>query len=325
MLNNNNKFIDNFPPVIYHYCTMENFCKIFATDTLKLTNITKSNDPQEVIYVREHLNKVLKYAISRFNRDVSEESIISNNAIEDELEQYFDEHNPSKVFYAICFSESQNKLSQWEKYADHSSGVAIGFDARILNNLQTEESDYMFGPITYGKDKIEKSLYSIVDDFFETHCNDSENYAQEFTKFLHNAVIAISKHAPLFKSDFFKEEQEWRLIYSPKRIVSRIAYKNFHDLRLEVDQTANERINGIRRSMVKYEGKSGKLRSYIELDFSDIRDKLIREIILGPQADIDPYDLDLEWLLDMKGYKRSGRGETVGLKVIKVSDKLRNF
>ena len=77
--------------------------------------------------------------------------------------------------------------------------------------------------------------------------------------------------------------------------------------------------------MVKYEGKSGKLRSYIELDFSDIRDKLIREIILGPQADIDPYDLDLEWLLDMKGYKRLGRGETVGLKVIKVSDKLRNF
>ena len=58
MLNNNNKFIDNFPPVIYHYCTMENFCKIFATDTLKLTNITKSNDLKEVIYVREHLNKV---------------------------------------------------------------------------------------------------------------------------------------------------------------------------------------------------------------------------------------------------------------------------
>lgn len=284
----------NIPPVVYHYCSMETFCKIITTDTLKLTNITKSNDPKEVIYIRDSLTKVLKNAVNRFNCEVDEDSQVSDNAIDEELEKYFDTYNPSRIFYAICFSESQNKLSQWEQYAEHSSGVAIGFNAKALNRLHTEESNFMFGPITYGDSSIEVSLRRLTKTFFASHSIEDNNYSNEFISFLHNTILALANHAPLFKSKFFSEEKEWRLVYAPKRFVARVEYKNFSDLRLEVDQTANEVFEGVRRSVVKYEGKAGKLRSYIELDFSSIRDRLIREIVLGPQADVGPFDLDLE-------------------------------
>ena len=313
---------NDLPSIVYHYCSMETFCKIITTDTLKLTNITKSNDPEEAIYIRNCLSDTLKKVVRRYNHGVDEGSKIRDSAVDEILDKYFDTHNPSRMFYAICFSESQNKLSQWEQYAEHSSGVAIGFDTHALNRLHTEESGYAFGPIVYGDVNVKEQINKLTNKFLEKNRMDDNNISSKFNNFLYTTILAFANHAPLFKSDFFSEENEWRLVYTPKKLVSRITYDNFFDFRSEVDQMADQ--EGVRRSAICYEGKGGKLRSYIELNFANIRNDLIREIVLGPKADVGPYDLDLEWLLNMKGYIQSRRGSAGGIKVIKVADKLRN-
>ena len=35
----------------------------------------------------------------------------------------------------MCFSESEDQLSQWRGYAQNGKGLAIGFDKRILEEL----------------------------------------------------------------------------------------------------------------------------------------------------------------------------------------------
>lgn len=48
------------PSVVYHYCSMASFLSILKTNSLRLSNITKSNDPTEITNVIPVLKEVTK-------------------------------------------------------------------------------------------------------------------------------------------------------------------------------------------------------------------------------------------------------------------------
>ena len=52
------------PEKIYHYCSLETFFAIFSNSTIRLSNISKSNDSEEITYL---LPKTKKFCIELFN------------------------------------------------------------------------------------------------------------------------------------------------------------------------------------------------------------------------------------------------------------------
>ena len=45
------------PKTIYHYCSLETFNSIITNKTLRLSDITKSNDSKELIYIRPFIKE----------------------------------------------------------------------------------------------------------------------------------------------------------------------------------------------------------------------------------------------------------------------------
>ena len=55
------------PKTVYHYCSLETFFAIFSNSTIRLSNISKSNDSEEITYLLPNPDKPEKFCItSRF-------------------------------------------------------------------------------------------------------------------------------------------------------------------------------------------------------------------------------------------------------------------
>ena len=115
---------DKVPEIIYHYCSLVTMKSILESKTLRLSDITKSNDITEIKYCLEGaIPEALRFAYP----GVTEELI--NNVMK-AIQK--DDGEMSWTYYAICFSKESDQLSQWRAYADDGRGVSIGFDNNLL-------------------------------------------------------------------------------------------------------------------------------------------------------------------------------------------------
>lgn len=48
------------PHTVYHYCSIETLFHIITNSTIRLSNIAKSNDAEEITYIVPHLSRLLK-------------------------------------------------------------------------------------------------------------------------------------------------------------------------------------------------------------------------------------------------------------------------
>lgn len=295
------------PSIVYHYCSLDSFLSILETNSLRLSNITKSNDPTEIINVIPILEDVTKTVLLEYNQRLLEHFRFKTDIIENLIGRFFDEL--SQNFYVICFSEKRDLLSQWDRYADKATGVAIGFNTRHFVKLQVEtSSQYVFGKIIYDQQKLADSVKSFLHKQISS-CWKSGNDLYN-VNLIENATInmvcTVLQYAVLFKKEFFSEESEWRLIYNPLGRIRRLGYASaYHDRLLETNQYRYEE-SGFTRQACKFRVCPGNgISSYVDLDFSAIRGALIQEILLGPKSSIEPTDKDLQLLLAFHGYKLS--------------------
>lgn len=54
--------------VIYHYCSLDSFISIIKNSTLRLTNISKSNDNSEITYCMDCFQTALLSACDKFKK-----------------------------------------------------------------------------------------------------------------------------------------------------------------------------------------------------------------------------------------------------------------
>lgn len=294
------------PSVVYHYCSMTSFLSIFEASSLRLSNITKSNDPTEITNVIPVLKEVTKDVLTDYNKQMSPQFRFTDNTISVLVDRFFEDL--SKNFYVICFSEKRDLLSQWDRYADNAKGIAIGFNTRHFVKLQIETgSQYIFGKIIYDQSVLVKSIEHFlryeIDRKWEP-CNDlhNMNLIENITT---NLVCTILQFSVLFKNEFFLEENEWRLVYNPLGRIRRLGYASaYHDRLLETAQYRNEK-SGFTRTGYQFMVKGNSISSYVDLNFESIRDALIQEIIIGPKSSLKPDDKDLQLFLAFHGYKIS--------------------
>ncbi len=244
---------------IYHYCTLEGFLGIIQNASLWMSDISKSNDNLECIYGRDLI------------KDRIEKEIAADIEVMRAWKMGY-EMNPnmhdSMLTYVACFSEKKDCLSQWRGYADDGKGMAIGFDKKVLEQLsKLRKFNLEFAKVIYDKNEQERHVERVVKENLkrmeETGVGHvalelNTNYRMEFSIYKHHS---------------FAEEQEWRLVFNSK------------------SHGREVKVGNMTFSEPKYRVASGKLISYRELCFSNIKETFVKEIWIGPKADVELRDI----------------------------------
>lgn len=245
--------------IVYHYCTLQGFLGIIQNASLWVSDISKSNDGLECIYGRNQIR-------DRIEQEIKSDAEAmyawkTGYGMNDDL---FD----SMLTYVACFSEKEDCLSQWRGYADDGKGMAIGFNKKILEQLfQFKRHNLKFAKAIYDKNKQERYIEKLV----------KENLRKMEVKGVQHVGLELNTNYKiefsLCKHPSFVEEEEWRLVFT--------SYPYGHEMK----------VGNITFSMPKYRVSGGKLISYRELCFSNIKREFIKEIWIGPKAKVGLQDV----------------------------------
>ena len=282
---------------VYHYCSLETFYNILKNGTIRLSDICKSNDSNELKILKDKLyqaffeayknyhDEVLKHANS-YSMENADEALSFINSTKETREfltscnNFIIQENekPWNRVWGICFSEADDLLSQWRGYADNACGISIGFSIDLLHKIGSsisENSDcyFQFGKVLYQEDEISESLYNNV-PFKDINIHSTK---EDIEKLYSNYFKVLIKDCAFAKNEGFSEEREWRLILNDfssdentDNFYTSLSenFKNFTDFNI---------------NSVDFVIKNGTLASYVELKISNMRNA-ISEIVIGPKS-----------------------------------------
>ena len=131
--------------IVYHYCDIDTFYNIITKKAIRLSDVTKSNDYMEVMWVTQYIKDVFmeifdsvqtRYFKNNYSSEIFEELVEHYQA------DFFDITKSIYSHYVCCFSAAGGDiLSQWRGYADDGKGVAVGFDGDLLSTIGLPAKD----------------------------------------------------------------------------------------------------------------------------------------------------------------------------------------
>lgn len=267
--------------VYYHYCSIETFYSIINHSTLRMGNPLYMNDSVEVIW----LLKLIKKNLKKEGKYI--EIVNAWSEIEEIVKSIIHELD---LPYIVCFSKKGDVLSQWRAYADDGYGVAIGFDIEKL----IEANDKTWGEsIIYDEIEQMRILNAIKEEKFkeweEVIKGKDFDRIKGKTKQIFSLILLDAMKC---KNPAFKEEQEYRVLKT---------------------------INETEKEKVRFRTNRTSIIPYIELDFSNKREYVVKEIVLGPKSQIDPQIL----MLFMQNCKYHWKKENISKYIIKSTSSYR--
>ncbi len=291
--------------IVYHYCGMDSFMSIIKNQSIRLSDITKSNDSMEILWVTRFIKEIFD---EEFDKEANKVEYFregySKDIFMDFVDRcsvdFFEEEQRIFSFFVSCFSEERDLLSQWRGYAEDGNGVAIGFDSEALSSLgQPPSGDLISSEIVTFK-KIEykeinqkaairdaainlikelKKLISKQKIINSTELKD--NSIDSFNK----CFLSLFKMSIFMKNPFFREEKEWRL--------SHLTDNGIHN---KPSLILSPKIHF---SDIQYRSKNSDIVPYIDLYF-DKHKNMIKEVILGPKC--SARENDIKMYLNSKGF-----------------------
>jgi hypothetical protein len=191
------------------------------------------------------------------------EKNVLNNEIEKMVEYCCQNIHISSNLYAFCFSEEGDMLSQWRAYADNGFGVSIGFSKNILEQLNEELYGLKFQKVSY--DILEHEEFAKSQAYVIKKCLEKKNIYAAIAEALENNMEENS----CMKNPAFAEEKEWRLSIGVTPELRINADVNFQDFQL---------------SRIKLYSNNRKIITYLDLNFENIKETFIKEIVVGPNC-----------------------------------------
>lgn len=299
----------HIPTTLYHYCSLSTFQKIIESQSIWLSDISKSNDSLEMkwiysqfmIYFLEMQNNYLKkkIALSKHITKLRQEGVAEKdlpvsqeyNSMEfDNLKEFIGRMQKIPIYnsFVFCLSELSDSLSQWRGYADDGHGIALGFKGSYLSKFNGFDGTPIQGmfsidKISYGSLPAQK--YFDTNSEFEKISIDSTS--SDIKNIVQTATLNISRRAAFFKSASFKEEREWRMAITLRRFKVNNEYFDISEL----EKVTKEGYAG--RYHVKKFGFTStrdKLIPHIELYFPDMK-KALKRIYIGPKSSVTPEDI----------------------------------
>lgn len=196
--------------------------------------------------------------------------------------------------YLCCFSESDDLLSQWRAYGSDGQGVAIGFNAKLLAEIE-DSYQYDFIKVIYGQNDTSENIQEYMEENLK---NIFKNLKKEdlnpvdITFNLVPILTPILQERFAFKHPSFKEEREWRL--------HRKQVGNFDEDSGEEEAFyrgafhANSDLNGeLSCSELMFRSLQNDICTYYELGFDRCKQDMVKKVVLGPKCQINKVDMKL--------------------------------
>jgi hypothetical protein len=125
--------------------------------------------------------------------------------------------------FVVCFSASENLLSQWRAYSKDGIGYSLGFDRALLERLGLKQGFRLAECIYDGRKQREvvgQFVAKHIDEFKQSIASglrEDEVFTDTKTEQLWaNFSLDLIMISPLLKHAAFAEEKEWRLVSVPK-------------------------------------------------------------------------------------------------------------
>jgi hypothetical protein len=274
------------PRILYHYTSMAGFQGIVESGTVWVSDLSFLNDRSELIHASRIIEEELASAASQASPLVVELLTRAKLTVSPD--------DPSIGYYAICFCEGADLLSQWRVYGEGGRGFALGFDScgfppsfslrKVVYDVATQ------------RDLVRRAIHSIADLLVETAAGrsietlDQAGIMPDFARFL---GAHLEEFLALFKNPAFSEENEWRAILRSFR----------HD----------------HLDALKFRGAGALLVPYFAGAFSDgrVRPSLpLLEVVHGPSMHPELKKKAAHLLLERQSYEHvEVRGSTTPIRV----------
>lgn len=283
------------PKVLYHYCSLPTFQKIIEGRSIWLSDISKSNDSMELVWVYKELKKYckelqLKYLKSQIEKYKIGESVPKYDSEDHKKELLLIEDHltfPHYDTYAFCLSEVKDQLSQWRAYADDGNGICIGFNMEYFNCMNKDSvstNEFLLRKVNYG----EKEFMAFIESqsILGNYSNDkssAENY-----RIVENALQTIHTYEAFYKNPAFIEEYEWRIAFSSAGLTQ--INKEFGGILCKEIYENKAFSANFSKATLTYRSTSKDLIMSIELGIKDIKNA-ISSIYIGPKSRVSAYDI----------------------------------
>lgn len=305
---------------LFHYCSNQKCFSILGGKTLRMSDIQKSNDHQEL---RLFFPRLLHYIESLYIQqpfpikyrnltDVSAMMIMVRESLDYWNRRFLDGEFSD---FVVCFSEVPDVLSQWRGYADDGKGCCIGFSKEQLQYycsaysevLRLEKVQYLSAKqiddqIWSCANGIVSALPSLRTMIMESqHVTDDNPDLDIMIRYQFDRLLEFTFVDSLrYKAEGFSEEKEWRLF------LSNPGYKN-PDWICRANNTAVpgpswfEKTIDFLNNKVEFMATDNNLIAYYPIHFSEFKGQVVTQIWMGPKNRILDRDLDL--YLRTNGYE----------------------
>lgn len=284
------------PRVLYHYCSLLTFKSILDNKSIWLSDIRKSNDSLELGWIMGQCQHYMIEAWTDYVKSVRDKRGMEVVTLEHfkwfeqlyNLAKDYDAEDDTKN-WVFCLSEKSDDLGQWRGYADDGQGIAIGFNSAFFKNIKYIGDAVRSTDVNLDFDQVHYSKKDIK-DFFSQRAGLSkinvDMNPDEVIQYMKRALGFSYIFAPLYKSDKFKDEKEWRIFYS------------MHLDGLEkgekpgVPKDKNDFSDILILEKYAFAQKDRTLVSHLELELPKIK-HAIHSVTIGPKSKVNPLDMKL--------------------------------
>lgn len=304
---------------LYHYCSNEKAFNILQYHNIRMGDISKSNDSLELQLFFPELHREIyrQYVADPFPfRHEGKEGEEAFREMVQSSEYRWSQHFNSGDFsnFVTCFSATKDCLSQWRGYADDGRGCCIGF---------SKEAVQAFCDSTNGVLRLEKVIYVTSEEIKEMisshakailkHINGLREWIVEnmthdtndpntdcLLAYNFDEMIEVAfSYSLRFKTEHFKEEQEWRMFLAKR------AYKNgdwvYNKKEAFIGPNLFDQTLDFLNDRIDFRSTNDDLIPFCPLKFEEFPEQPIVEFWLGPKNFTRSSDAEL--FFKKYGYK----------------------
>lgn len=226
---------------LYHYTSAGGIKGIIEHNCIWATHYNYLNDPNEIKYGLNLIKQVIEEDHS-FIEEVKNASSMIAELLEDEETR---RDTFQKDIYITSFCEKENLLGQWREYGRKGKGYCVCFKNSsdfIIGAHWEDNKDKSYilpclspKPVLYEYNEQKKFIQKLFKetviefhkDMIEIHKEGGEDLS--FKVLLHYILDLCKAIIPYIKKEEFKNENEWRIIFTPDEKTETIKFREQND------------------------------------------------------------------------------------------------
>ena len=292
---------DKMPETLYHYCGLDTFYNIVKNKSIWLSDLSKTNDSQELIWLKNDICEKLLPMIKEEQKKSNQDDFLGWEFVKQFLEERV--KTLEILCWGFCLSIKSDDLNQWRGYGDNGAGISIGFSYDKLMKMIPSKSSITIGKadlnlnqVKYGIDtklyedikKIAEEKHEEIEKIVNDSLGDNQIHLSRDVKEAIVKEMAAMTRFPFYKTEAFKEEAEWRIVFAaskdkePKEVFSEACKK--------IREKGLKEIDRLKFKNYEYSLRNNMLVSHLEIEFENMED-IIQSITIGPKAKVAETDI----------------------------------